>query len=211
MKPLVAPPGSLRAPAVEGCVRFRFADDCRGRAGRAETLAANLVGGLRPDGETSAIGRQLAYTLPGGGSAKALLAWLAVGTIVLFLAAWARELAQSYVQAGVGSRIVYNLGAELFQHLQRLSLRFHGRNSTGDLVRRITANTGCVRDLVFGAFLPTFGSLLSLGMMFGIMWRLNHALSLLALVAAPLLGILVRMFTAPWNTECIARCSSKEI
>jgi ABC-type multidrug transport system fused ATPase/permease subunit len=71
-------------------------------------------------------------------------------------------MVQSYVQAGAGSRMVYDLGADLFHHLQHLSLRFHGRNSIGDLVRRITANTGCVRDLVFAVFIPMFSALLSL-------------------------------------------------
>jgi ATP-binding cassette subfamily B protein len=63
--------------------------------------------------------------MPGGETAETLLAWLAAGTLFLFLAAWARELAQSYLYAVVGSRMVYNLGAELFDHLQHLSLRFH--------------------------------------------------------------------------------------
>ena len=137
------------------------------------------------------------YSLPGTGSAKALLVWLTAATILVFLASWARELTQSYVQTGVGGRLAYELGAELFHHMQRLSLRFHGRHSTGDLVRRVTSNAGCVRDLVFGVFLPTFGALLSLGMMLGIMWRLNHMLSLLSLIAAPLLGILVHHFSRP--------------
>jgi ATP-binding cassette subfamily B protein len=137
------------------------------------------------------------YALPGGHWPGTLLVWLTAATIVLFLAAWARELVQDYLHAGVGNRVVYDLAAELFHHLQRLSLRFHGRNSTGDLVRRITSNTGCVRDLVFDAFLPTFGAMLSLGMMFAIMWHLNHALSMVALMAAPLLGVLVRLFGRP--------------
>jgi ABC-type multidrug transport system fused ATPase/permease subunit len=134
------------------------------------------------------------YELPGGHSPSALLAWLVAATIVVFLFLWAREMVQSYVQAGAGSRMVYDLGADLFHHLQHLSLRFHGRNSIGDLVRRITANTGCVRDLVFAVFIPMFSALLSLVMMFGIMWRLNRSLALLALLAAPVLGLLVRRF-----------------
>ena len=102
-----------------------------------------------------------------------------------------------------------NWAQSLFHHLQHLSLRFHGRNSTGDLVRRITANAGCARDLVFAVFMPTFGSLLSLAMMFGIMWRLDHSLSVLALLAAPLLGVLVRLFSRSWTNACIARCNLK--
>src|SRR5688572_24794767 len=47
--------------------------------------------------------------LPGGESASTLLAWLAIATLLLFVAAWCREMAQVYVQGGVGSRMAYNL------------------------------------------------------------------------------------------------------
>ena len=70
--------------------------------------------------------------LAGASSSSALLGWLAVGTVGLFLAQRAIKIVQAYIKAGVGSRMVYDLGADLFSHLQRLSLRFHGRERTGE-------------------------------------------------------------------------------
>jgi ATP-binding cassette subfamily B protein/subfamily B ATP-binding cassette protein MsbA len=135
--------------------------------------------------------------LPGQGSPGALLTWLTIATIVLFLAGWAARITQAYVQTGVGSRMVYELGAELFSHLQGLSLRFHGRRPTGDLVKRVTADSSCVRDLVMSVFVPLLTSSLSLVTMFAVMWRLDWSLSLVALAAAPLLVLLIRVFAGP--------------
>jgi ATP-binding cassette, subfamily B, bacterial len=133
--------------------------------------------------------------LPGGGAPAGALAWLAALTVALFLATQAVRIAQGYVQAGVGLRMTFALGADLFDHLQRLSLSFHGRRRTGDLIRRVTADTGCVRDLVLWVFLLALTSLVSLAVMVAIMWRLDRGLAVLALCVAPPLGLLIRLFS----------------
>ena len=79
--------------------------------------------------------------LPGAATDAGRLAWLAALTVVLFLAGQAVRIAQGYLQSGVGLRMIFDLGADLFEHLQRLSLGFHNRRRAGDLIRRVTADT----------------------------------------------------------------------
>ncbi len=133
--------------------------------------------------------------LPGGAAPAIQLAWMAALTIVLYLAGQGVRIAQGYVQAGVGLRMTFELGADLFDHLQRLSLSFHGRRRTGDLIRRVTGDTGCVRDLILWVFLLALTSVVSLAAMFAIMWRLDRGLAVLSLCVAPPLGILIRAFS----------------
>ena len=135
--------------------------------------------------------------LPGGGAPAALLGWLVGSTIVLFLARRATGMAQGYVQAHIGNRMVYDVGAELFDRLQRLSLRFHGRRRTGDLMQRVTSDSGCVRELVMSVVLPVVTSLVSLAMMFTVMWQLDRSLTLVALLAALPLGACIKVFARP--------------
>ena len=135
--------------------------------------------------------------LPLGGSRPGLLGILTLATVALFLTGWAVRTGQGYVQAGVGSRMTYGLAVDLFDRLQRLSLRFHGRQPAGDLVHRVTQSTGCVRELILNFYLPLFTSLASLGMMLAVMWRLDHTLSILALVTIPLLGLTIRLLSGP--------------
>ncbi|CAA9578747.1 Efflux ABC transporter, permease/ATP-binding protein [uncultured Synechococcales cyanobacterium] len=136
-------------------------------------------------------------TLPGGESSSQLLGWLVGATIILFLASEGVRLIQEYVGAGVGSQMGYNLGAVLFDRLQRLSLRFHNQQHAGDLVRRVMTDSNCIRDLVMGVFLPVLTSLVSLVAMFAVLWQLNHLLSLLSLLVAPLIVILIWVFNQP--------------
>jgi ATP-binding cassette subfamily B protein len=135
--------------------------------------------------------------LPGASSTSGLLLLLSAATLVLFVTEWAIVAAQSYLQADVGSRLSYALGADVFGHLQGLSLRFHGSHPTGDLVKRLTSDCSCIKDLIVGVCLPLLGSLVTLIAMFGVMWRLDHGLALTAAAVAPGLGIAIRVFAQP--------------
>jgi len=132
--------------------------------------------------------------------ASALLAWLAVSTLFLFMANRGVQVLKVYLQNGVGSRMMYSLGEEIFDHLQRLSLRFHNRQHSGDLVRRVTTDSGCVRELVIGVFIPALASFASLLIMFAVMWQLSPMLSAIAMFAAVPMPVLIRIL-APRMTE----------
>jgi ATP-binding cassette subfamily B protein len=135
--------------------------------------------------------------LPGAGSPRGLLAWLAAATVMLFLGRRVVVIGQSYLQAGAGSRMVYHLATDVFDHLQRRSVLFHQKQLTGDLVRRVTADTGCVRELVMNVFLPLLTSLVTIVSMFVIMWQLSPPLAFFALALAIPLGLIIRYFAGP--------------
>jgi ATP-binding cassette subfamily B protein len=132
--------------------------------------------------------------LPGAASPEGLVVWLAAGSVLLFLGARGLRIAQRYVENGVGNRMVYDLGADLFDHMQRLSLRFHTRRSRGDLLRRVTTDSRCVQELLIGVFLPIISSAAALLMMFGVMWQLDRTLTLVALVAVVPISGAIRLF-----------------
>jgi ABC-type multidrug transport system fused ATPase/permease subunit len=135
--------------------------------------------------------------LPGATSALGLLAWLTASSVLLFGAAWLCRVSQLYVKTGLGTRMTYDLGADLFDHLQRLSLRFHGRRPTGDLVQRVINDSGCARELIVNVVMPLLTSLLSLCAMFALVWTLDPNISFIVLLAVPLLGVLIPYLAKP--------------
>lgn len=155
-------------------------------------------------GEPLPAGARWLSSLPGSGSNAALLVSLTAATVLLFLANWLCRMAQQYLQAGVGAKMVYALSADLFLHLQRLSLCFHGGQRTGDLVKRVTTDTECVRQLVLNAGLPLVTSLSTLTGMILIMWQLSPALALIALLMTPLLGFCIWIFAGPMTRRSYA-------
>lgn len=137
--------------------------------------------------------------LPGATAPTGLLAWLAAATVVLFLTRRFLAIVQEYTQAGTGSRMVYGLGADLFSHLQGRSLQFHYQHRSGDLIRRVTADTSCVRELVMHVYLPLVTSVVTVLSMFAVMWQLNTGLSAFALALVVPLAFVVRYFAGPMS------------
>jgi ATP-binding cassette subfamily B protein/subfamily B ATP-binding cassette protein MsbA len=136
-------------------------------------------------------------SLPGSTSSLGLLGWLSAGTVLIFIVIWSINIIKEYATAGIGARMVYNLGSNIFDRLQRLSLSFHHQQRAGDLVRRVMTDSSCVRELVMGTFFPALISLVSLGMMFAVMWKLDPSLALLALFVAPVHFCIIGLFNRP--------------
>ena len=124
----------------------------------------------------------------GRGSHGALLAWLAGFTILLFLAGQAISAVQSQLSTVVGRRMQFALSIRVFNQLQRLSLRFHGRRKVGDLIRRIANDTTCAKDLVIGVGLAQISTIIRFIIMFVVIWRLDRTLSLVVLGARNTIG-----------------------
>jgi ATP-binding cassette, subfamily B, bacterial len=142
--------------------------------------------------------------LPGGATPGGQITWLAAGIVTLYLMGQALIISQRYVEARVGLHMTYNLGEELFAVLQRLSLSFHSRQRTGDLVRRVTTDSRCISDLAVGVFLPVLTSVITLVAMLAVMWSLNPTLALLALFIVPIMGLLMRLFDRPMTERTYA-------
>jgi ATP-binding cassette subfamily B protein len=89
----------------------------------------------------------------------------------------------------VANRVLRDVRAEVYQHLLRLSLSFHRRARSGELVLRIMGDVNLLKDVVVTALLPLLANLLVLVGMFGVMFWLNRGLAWLALLILPLFGL----------------------
>jgi ATP-binding cassette subfamily B protein/subfamily B ATP-binding cassette protein MsbA len=139
--------------------------------------------------------------LPYATTRDGLLIWCVAGTVLIFLLAWSLGLASSLLTITFGQRMANDLAADLFGHMQRLSLRFHSRKPVGDLVRRVTADCGSVAAVVRDALLPVLVSLVSLAIMFTVMWRLDPLLTLLALAVVPGMALVFWRYAGPMADE----------
>src|ERR1051325_3716529 len=94
-----------------------------------------------------------------------------------------------------GQRFVFSLRCKLFAHMQRLSLRFHDRQRTGDLVARLTSDINAIQQAIGnGAIILGSNGLLILAMISMMLW-LNWKFTLAALSVAPLLFWIVFAYT----------------
>ena len=75
---------------------------------------------------------------------------------------------------------------ELYAHLNALSMSFHDRRRTGDLVTRVTGDVGRLQEAAVTAMVPLVGNLLTLGGMLVVIAVLDWQLALVVLVVFPL-------------------------
>src|SRR3979411_662736 len=87
----------------------------------------------------------------------------------------------------IGHRFVFALRQNLFAHLQRLSLRFHDRQRTGDLITRLTSDMDAIQDMIANGIIVFASNAFLLAGMLILMFWLNWQFALAALSVAPLL------------------------
>jgi ATP-binding cassette, subfamily B, bacterial len=94
--------------------------------------------------------------------------------------------------ASLGQRMTRDLRERLFAHLQCLALAHHTRTPAGDAVYRLTSDAGCLEQLVLRAALPLAFSVLTLMVMFGVLWTISVPLALVSLAIVPGLSLSLR-------------------
>ena len=92
-----------------------------------------------------------------------------------------------YVTSHIGNKLVYTLRRELFGHIQRLSLSFHNRSRSGELLTKVASDTSTVKDVFADLILTNTSDLLTIIGVFVIMFALNWKLALIVMATFPLL------------------------
>lgn len=88
------------------------------------------------------------------------------------------------------SRLIeYDMKNEIFEHYQNLPLSFYRKNSTGDLMARITEDVSRVRMYLGPAIMYGLNLLILFPMVIGYMLSVNVELTLYSLIPLPILSI----------------------
>src|SRR3954453_7320282 len=126
--------------------------------------------------------------------APTLLLLACIGIVVVHFGAGALTLWHNYTTIRVGQAMVNDLRGDLYAHLQRLSLGYHGRQRVGDLMYRITADSIAVQTMIMNGLLPILSALVLLGGMLIVLFPMDALLTVLALTIVPVLFALIAAF-----------------
>lgn len=124
-----------------------------------------------------------------------LLAIACAGLVAIYVMLAIVNLASNYLTLSVGQRMVNDLRAELFDHLQRLSLSFHRRREIGDLMVRVTYDTSSIQAIAMNGFFPAISSMILLIAMFAVMIRMDATLTAVSLAVVPFLFMLIALLS----------------
>jgi ATP-binding cassette, subfamily B, bacterial len=120
------------------------------------------------------------------------LSWFAGGMIAIAIANGALGVMQTLLSNQVGQRVMHDLRAKVFRHLQRLSLAFFTRTRTGEVQSRISNDIGGVQNVVTNTATSIASNVTSvIATMVG-MLLLSWELALFAFALIPLFVFLTR-------------------
>jgi len=92
---------------------------------------------------------------------------------------------QTYLSEAVSQKSAFELRNDIFRKLQSLSFGFHDREQTGNLMSKATADVEAVRRFTSMGLLRGTSIVMTLGFVLAIMADMNWRLSLVALIALP--------------------------
>jgi ATP-binding cassette subfamily B protein len=120
------------------------------------------------------------------------LSLLAAGMIAIAIVTGVLGVWQTLLSNQVGQRVMHDLRAAVFRHLQRLSLAFFTRTRTGEIQSRISNDIGGVQSVVTSTATSIVSNVTTvLATMIG-MALLNWELSLFAFALIPVFVLLTR-------------------
>lgn len=134
--------------------------------------------------------------LPGWmtGSRLRVLAAAAVLQILIVVLLQAQALVSYLLNTQVGERLTLTFRAQLFRHIQRLSLSFHDTRGTADSLFRIEFDAPSIQAIVIHGVIPFISELVMLVAMIYVMALISWRLALVALTISPILFLASRSY-----------------
>ncbi|KJJ42635.1 multidrug ABC transporter ATP-binding protein [Bacillus subtilis] len=104
------------------------------------------------------------------------------------------EYYRQYFAQWTASKVLYDIRAKLFDHIQKLSLRFYANTRTGEVISRVINDVEQTKDFVITGLMNIWLDMLTILIVISIMLTLDVKLTLISIVLFPLYGISVKYF-----------------
>jgi ATP-binding cassette subfamily B protein len=122
------------------------------------------------------------------------LGWVAALFLLVLIGLYALRAGQAYLTQLTGQRVIGDLRAALFAHLQRQDARFFDRSPVGRLMTRILNDGEAIQELFTSGLVALLGDVLTLTGVVVIMLGMNWKLALVTFALVPLLVLAAGYF-----------------
>ncbi|HUV90330.1 MAG TPA: ABC transporter ATP-binding protein, partial [Anaerolineae bacterium] len=107
---------------------------------------------------------------------------------------WLTDTGEQYIRHALGARFILDLRVRIYAYLQRLSLSFFERTSTGELMSRVANDVDAVEQFVTHGVILTLIDLLRLLGASAVLLVLEWRLALVVLALLPVMAVVLRRF-----------------
>src|SRR5262249_53569676 len=124
-----------------------------------------------------------------GGDRVAILNFAIIAVAIITLIDSLSSYTQSYFMTSIGEGVGHDLRRTVYRHIERLSLKYHDQQQTGDLINRMTSDIDSIQTEISSNLMDTVLDVLTLAGMLAVMVYLVWKFSLIALCITPALFI----------------------
>ena len=96
--------------------------------------------------------------------------------------------------AKAGENFAKNLRDSLFIHVQKLPMKWHDKNQTGDIIQRCTSDVEVIRGFVVTQLLEVFRTIFLVFISFAMMFSMNVKLSFIVMLFVPVVAVYSTVF-----------------
>ncbi|MBN2146188.1 MAG: ABC transporter ATP-binding protein [Anaerolineales bacterium] len=137
---------------------------------------------------------EIVTAAPGTGNSLGLITTLTLAALGVFIVRGILQFLRSYMAHIAGWGVVANLRRHLYEHLQRLSLRFYEDKQTGQLMSQLVNDSDLFEMLIAHAIPDVFVNVLTLGGVIAVLAAINWQLLLLSLAPVPLVIVALKVY-----------------
>jgi subfamily B ATP-binding cassette protein MsbA len=123
----------------------------------------------------------------------AILWEIPAGVVVLFVMRGIGDYVANYYPSWVGRQVIKSLRRDVFAHYLRLPTAYLDRQQSGHLLSKLTYNIEMVADAATGASISLIGDSITIVGLIAYLFYLNWQLALFCILAAPVIGWLMRI------------------
>ncbi|MFZ1291480.1 MAG: ABC transporter ATP-binding protein [Melioribacteraceae bacterium] len=178
-------------------------DEIKGKAYDSK-LMKRLLGYAKPYKKYIIVGILLNIVVAGLGPVRPYLTKIAVddsivnkdyhGLLIIILILFFTLLFQSIIQYELtyytqlmGQKIIFDLRVKLFEHIQKLSLKYFDKTPIGKIVTRVTNDVEALNELFSSGIVTVFSDVFTIIWIFGFMFFMSWELALITLSVLPIL------------------------
>ncbi len=123
------------------------------------------------------------------------LYWLVGGAFLVFLVLRPPiEYYRQYLAQWTGNKILYDIREKLFDHIQKLSLKYYSQTKTGEIISRVIHDVEQTKNFVMTGLMNVWLDMVTILIAVGIMMSMNFWLTIVAIALFPLYGFAVKLF-----------------
>ncbi|MFB1052129.1 ABC transporter ATP-binding protein [Paraliobacillus sp. JSM ZJ581] len=104
------------------------------------------------------------------------------------------EYYRQYLAQWTGNKILYDIRGKLFDHIQKLSLKFYSQTKTGEIISRVIHDVEQTKNFVITGLMNIWLDMITILIAIGIMLSMDVWLTIVSVALFPLYGISVKIF-----------------